>query len=130
MKRRLLLLSWLLLASVAAIAHVADTVSARLNYQRWIFPQEKIHVTTDKPYYTAGDTIWLRAFVVDAASHQPVHASRFVYVELRPPMKEATDSVTMRVKLREQDGVFKGYLPLDEHMAEGDYLLTAYTMFM
>ncbi|MBP3737542.1 MAG: hypothetical protein J6I72_00645 [Muribaculaceae bacterium] len=130
MKRRLLLLSWLLLASVAAIAHVADTVSARLDYQRWIFPQEKIHVTTDKPYYTAGDTIWLRAFVVDAASHQPVHASRFVYVELRPPMKEATDSVTMRVKLREQDGVFKGYLPLDEHMAEGDYLLTAYTMFM
>ena len=128
--RKLLLLLIALAASVEAWAQVADTVSARLDYQRWIFPQEKIHVTTDKPYYTAGDTIWLRAFVVDAASHQPVHASQFVYVELRPTGGADNDSVALRIKLREQEGVFKGYLPLDEHLAEGDYTLVAYTMFM
>ena len=130
MMRRFMLLTLLVVVCMLTCAQIADTVSARLDYQRWIFPQEKIHVTTDKPYYTAGDTIWMRVFVVDAATHQPVHASRFVYVELRPPSGTQTDSVTLRVKLREQDGVFKGYLPLDEHMAEGDYMLAAYTMFM
>ena len=82
---------------------------------------------TDKPYYITGDTVWLRAFVVDAASHRPVDASKFVYVELISPM----NTVEMRIKIKEHDGVFKGYLPLDPiKIAEGDYTLTAYTMFM
>lgn len=130
MMRRFGLLILFALVCMLTSAQVADTVSARLDYQRWIFPQEKIHVTTDKPYYTAGDTIWMRVFVIDAANHQPVHTSRFVYVELRPPGGATPDSVTLRVKLREQDGIFKGYLPLEEHLAEGDYTLAAYTMFM
>ncbi|MBR5171539.1 MAG: hypothetical protein IKW85_13410 [Muribaculaceae bacterium] len=38
-------------------------------------PQEKIHVMTSQGSYLAGDTIWPRAWVVDAATHQPVNAS-------------------------------------------------------
>ena len=45
----------------------------------------KIHVMTDKSSYATGDTIWLRAFVVDAATHRPVYVSKYVYVELRIP---------------------------------------------
>ena len=98
-----------------------------LYWQVYNYPQEKIHVMTDKPYYITGDTIWLRAFVVNAVNHQPVDASKFVYVELISPMNE----VTMRVKIKELDGVFKGYLPLDPtKVAEGEYTLAAYTMFM
>ena len=82
---------------------------------------------TDKPYYITGDTIWLRAFVVDALTHKPVDASKFVYVELISPM----NTVDMRIKIKERDGVFKGYIPLDPtRIAEGEYTLTAYTMFM
>ena len=82
---------------------------------------------TDKPYYITGVTIWLRAFVVNAVNHQPVDASKFVYVELISPM----NTVDMRVKIKERDGVLKGYLPLDPtKIAEGEYTLTAYTMFM
>ena len=47
------------------------------------YPQEKLHVSTDKDSYIAGDTIWLRAHCADAATHRPVAASRYVYVELR-----------------------------------------------
>ncbi len=98
-----------------------------LDWQVYNYPQEKIHVMTDKPYYITGDTIWLRAFVVNAVNNQPVDASKFVYVELISPM----NSVDMRVKIKERDGVFKGYLPLDPtKIAEGEYTLTAYTMFM
>ena len=98
-----------------------------LDWQVYNYPQEKIHVMTDKPYYITGDTVWLRAFVVNAVNHQPVDASKFVYVELLSPMNE----VAMRIKIRERDSVFKGYLPLDPtRVAEGEYTLAAYTMFM
>ena len=98
-----------------------------LDWQVYNYPQEKIHVMTDKPYYITGDTIWLRAFVVNAVNNQPVDASKFVYVELISPMNK----VDLRVKIKERDGVIKGYLPLDPtKIAEGEYTLTAYTMFM
>jgi hypothetical protein len=109
--------------------HAQDFVQLKqnLDWQVYNYPQEKIHVMTDKPYYITGDTVWLRAFVVNAVNHQPVDASKFVYVELISPM----DEVTMRVKLKERDGVFKGFLPLDPtKVAEGEYTLTAYTYFM
>ena len=130
MKKSGLLILLILMTWASAMALSNEELSSRFDRMLYEFPQEKIHVMTDRDHYMAGDTIWLRAFVVDAATHQPVHASHFVYVELRNPMKVATDSALLRVKLRQQDGVFKGYLPLDEHMAEGDYMLTAYTMFM
>ena len=116
----------LLFASLAVSAQLADSIAARMALQRYTFPQEKIHVMTDKPRYMAGDTIWLRAWVVDAATHQPVNASQFVYVELQNPL----DTVVTRIKLCQRDGVFSGHVPLHANMAEGAYQLTAYTMFM
>ncbi len=112
-----------------ACPHAQDFAQFKqnLDWQVYNYPQEKIHVMTDKPYYITGDTIWFRAFVVSAANHQPVDASKFVYVELISPM----NTVDMRVKIKERDGVFKGYIPLDPtRIAEGEYTLTAYTMFM
>ena len=116
----------LLFASLSVSAQLADSIVARMALQRYTFPQEKIHVMTDKPRYMAGDTIWLRAWVVDAATHQPVNASQFVYVELQNPL----DTVFTRIKLHQSNGVFSGHIPLRADMAEGAYQLTAYTMFM
>ena len=31
-----------------------DTLSARMDLQRYVYPQEKINVTTDKEHYMAG----------------------------------------------------------------------------
>ncbi len=126
---RNIILSLLLILTAAASlpAQDIDAISARIDLQRTEFPQEKIHVMTDQGSYLAGDTIWLRAWVVDAASHQPVNASQFVYAELVSPI----DSVIARVKIHpDANGVFRGYLPLDIDLPEGRYQLTAYTMFM
>lgn len=126
MKKLLSLIS-IILCFVCGMAQDFAQYKQNLDWQVYNYPQEKIHVMTDKPYYITGDTIWLRAFVVDALSHQPVDASKFVYVELISPM----NTVDMRIKIKERDGVFKGYLPLDPtRVAEGEYTLTAYTMFM
>ncbi len=102
-------------------------IAERLDRQRYEFPQEKIHLFTDRGNYLAGDTIWLRAWVVDAGTHAPVNASRFLYVDLLAP----NDSVMHRVKLHSgDDGVFQGYFPLQLELPEGRYQLLAYTMFM
>lgn len=115
-----------LLTSILTRANVSDSIYARINMQRYVFPQEKIHVMTDKLHYMAGDTIWLRAWVVDASTHQPVDASRFVYVELQNPLY----TVVTRIKLRNSNGAFSGYLPTPADQPEGTYQLSAYTMYM
>ena len=115
-----------MLSALLLQAQVADSIAARMALQRYTFPQEKVHVMTDKPRYMAGDTIWLRAWVVDASTHRPVNASQFVYVELQNPL----DTVVTRIKLRQRAGVFSGHIALSPEMAEGAYQLSAYTMFM
>ena len=113
-------------AGAARASLSPDSIAARLRLQQYYFPQEKIHVTTDKARYMSGDTVWLRAFVVNAATGEPVKESKYVYVELRNPF----DSIARRVKIIERKGVYSGYIPLDRKLPEGHYTLVAYTMFM
>ena len=111
---------------VGARAQDVQAIAERLDLQRYEFPQEKIHVMTDRGSYMSGDTIRLRAWVVDAATHQPVSASKFVCIELLSP----TDSVCMSVKIhQDENGVFQGYMPIPDDLPEGRYQLTAYTMY-
>lgn len=108
-----------------AKSKVAQTALERINVQHDIYPQEKLHVVTDRDIYFGGDTVWCRIFLVDAASHQQVNKSKYVYMDLLDPFGEVWD----RFKIIEKDGVFTGYIPLDEDVFEGDYTLAAYTMY-
>ena len=103
-----------------------DSISARMERQLLEYPQEAIHITTDQGVYLAGDTIWMRPFVVDAATHRQADASRYVYVEFSTP----TGELVKRVKLLKHEGRFTGYIPLPLELPEGTYTLSAYTTFM
>ena len=98
-------------------------VAQRFDRQLDVFPQEKIHLHTDKPYYIAGERIWFRAHVVDAATHVPLFSSNSVYVELF----DARDSVVCRVKTGAANDLFSGYIFIPEDAPEGDYTLRAWT---
>ena len=101
-------------------------IGARFEEQTYEYPQEKVYVHTDRNVYLGGDTIWMRGYVVDAVSHQPVSVSEYLYVEMQLPDGETAQ----RVKIRESNGVYAGYVVLPETAAEADYTLTAYTSFM
>ncbi|MDE6380750.1 MAG: hypothetical protein K2L11_09775 [Muribaculaceae bacterium] len=97
----------------------------RIEMQRSIYPQEKIHMVTDRDIYIGGDTVWFRIFIVDAATHRQISISKYTYVELINPF----GNVQNRIKVMERDGIYKGYLPIDPDIYEGQYTIAVYTTF-
>ena len=125
-----LILCLSLLLSLAVGQGVADTIidplAHKLIVQRSIFPQEKVHVMTDRELYQPGDTVWMRVWVVDGETLIPrVVGSRYVYVEIR----DGIDSLRQCVKLLEREGRFVGQLVLPQALITGDYTLAAFTYY-
>lgn len=89
-------------------------------------PQEKVYLHTDKPYYSSGENIWFKAYLIDAATHLPNARSKFVYVELI----NSFDSVITRVKIRKDSLGISGCINLKPDLAAGTYVLRAYTYWM
>lgn len=115
-----------ILPATAQNSFTPDSLMNRVADQFSIYPQEKIHLHIDKPAYTLGDTIWFKIYLVHATFHLPFKLSRYVYTELIDPL----DSVVARVKTRTTDEFCHGYIALPEQLADGNYTLRAYTMYM
>ena len=126
--RKILLFIFLAVFSVSLFGQrtVPDSLAFLFRRQLDIFPQEKVYLHTDKPYYLSGEKIWFRAYLADAVTHVPVPVSRYVYVELINPL----DSVVTRVKIRPEEDAYYGHLPVPDDIPEGNYTLRAYTTFM
>lgn len=97
-----------------------------LTQQMKAYPQEKVYLHTDKPYYAAGDTIWFKAYLLHAALHQAMHYSRYIYVELVNSQGE----VVARERVRPEKDSYYCQLPVKEKTAPGEYSLRAYTNYM
>lgn len=109
-----------------SIAFVSRKAITSLASQLKSFPQEKIYLHTDKPYYAAGERIWFRAHLVHSVMHTPYNLSRYVYVELVDGKKE----VVYRKKLYPMSGMYCGQMDLSTDLPEGWYTLRSYTSFM
>ena len=103
-----------------------DNIFQLFDKQLSVFPQEKIHVHTDRDMYVSGEKIQFKAYVTDALTHLYPTNSRYVYVELISPV----DTLINRVMVRPVDGMFYGHLPLTEYVPTGNYTLRAYTRYM
>lgn len=90
------------------------------------YPQEKVHIHMDKPYYAIGDTIWFKAYVVNAEKNELSDLSRILYVELI----NEKDSVKKSLKLPLNLGLAWGDFTLADSLREGNYRIRAYTTWM
>jgi len=104
----------------------SQEITSRFTNQWVNFPQEKVYVQTDKPYYSAGEEIWFKAYLVNETTLEPNSLSQFVYVELINQM----DSVLYRVKIKKDSTGFAGHLKLKPEIPIGTYSLRAYTYWM
>ncbi len=87
---------------------------------------EKLYIQTDKPYYSAGDTLWFKGYVVNAITLTPSPQSHYIYVELIG----RGDSLAHRMKVMADDYGFHNCIPLPNTLPEGDYCLRGYTSWM
>ena len=90
------------------------------------YPQEKIHLHTDRDFYVPGERILFKVYVADAMTNEYPTNSRYVYVELI----DSRDSLVSRVMIRPVDDMFYGHLFLSKIIPEGNYTIRAYTRYM
>ncbi|MCX2573461.1 TonB-dependent receptor plug domain-containing protein [Pedobacter sandarakinus] len=90
------------------------------------YPQEKVHIHLDKPYYAIGDDIWFKTYVIDAKTAAPSMMSKIIYVELI----NEKDSIKKQLKLPLMAGITWGDFKLTDSLAEGNYRIRAYTNYM
>lgn len=90
------------------------------------YPQEKVHLHMDKPYYAIGDNIWFKAYVVNAEKNQLSSLSQILYVDLI----NDKDSVKQSLKLPLNVGLAWGDFTLADSLKEGNYRIRAYTTWM
>ena len=86
-----------------------------------IWPHEKLYVHTDRANYERGDTVRFRAYLMDTRLEATAY-SRYVYAELL-----ADSQVISREMVKDDHGVFSGYISLGDTLRSGNYTLRFYT---
>ena len=67
----------LLSQTVISAQETRDTIIT--NFHLWEdIPQEKVYLHLDKPYYGAGEKIWFKEYLVNAAYHKDNCLSNFI----------------------------------------------------
>jgi len=103
-----------------------------------IFPQEKVYLQFDNTSYYAGETIWFKAFVVNASTLKRAQ-SRVLYVDLISPTGVLLKQQKLKVVAGQADGSFPLMDGATEQSREkmgvieypsGFYEIRAYTNYM
>lgn len=138
--KRLLLLIFSFVICYEVDSHVAVEVLADANtsapmlevYAKNIinfnreYPQEKVYLHMDNRSYFIGDTIFFKAYVMNATTLHPTTMSGVLYVEL---LNEAGIEMEHK-KLKIEGGVSKGSFILKGNYRTGYYEIRAYTRYM
>jgi hypothetical protein len=89
-------------------------------------PAEKVYIHFDRPYYSAGDTIWFKTYLTAGAYHEPSSLSNTIYVELINEKGQILEGL----KLLAIDGSAAGSISIRDSLPSGNYLIRAYTNWM
>ncbi|MBC7915023.1 MAG: TonB-dependent receptor, partial [Pyrinomonadaceae bacterium] len=131
MKTRYLLFLIVLSASAMSYSFIREddplkTFLSKLEHYRNNYGQEKVHIHTDKPYYSIGDTIWFKSYIVSAQNNRLSDLSKILYVELI----NEKDSLKKSLRLPVVAGLSWGDFTLSDSLSEGNYRIRAYTNWM
>ena len=129
MKKTLLcLICSLLFCSLAHAQTVEKLKEYAVNVAQFnkTYPQEKVYLHMDNRSYFIGDTIWFKAYVMNATTLHPTQMSGVLYVELLNELGVEVAHHKMLLK----NGMCHGGFPLNEDYRTGYYEIRAYTRYM
>jgi hypothetical protein len=98
------------------------TLSDQIESYEKNFPKEKLYLTFDKPYYSVGDTVWFKSFLLNE-NLGPTSITDKIYVEL---FNDSSKLVDQRV-IALNNGLGYGNMPIDTKLKEGSYTIRAYS---
>lgn len=125
-------LFFLLWCGIHSFAHPYSNLSDvnrsvdRLEHFNDELPRETVYVHLDRFYFSPGDTIWLKAYVVSGVRNLLSNLSRIVYVDLIDP----DDNLIQSVRLPLSSGIGIGDFSLPLTLSDGEYRIRAYTNWM
>jgi hypothetical protein len=90
------------------------------------YPQEKVHLHLDKPYYAIGEDIWIKAYLLTAEKNEASLLSNVLYVDLI----DQNNTIKKTAKLEVTDGLANGNISLIDSLQPGNYRIRAYTNYM
>jgi hypothetical protein len=90
------------------------------------FMFEKVYLHTDRNTYSAGDTLWYKAYLTNAQTSELTSSSANLYVELIAP----ADTLVSRQTIELKGGLGNGDITLPDSLVAGTYRLRAYTNWM
>ncbi|MDZ7935835.1 MAG: TonB-dependent receptor plug domain-containing protein [Emticicia sp.] len=104
-----------------------EKIVSKFDHYHNEFPQEKAYLHLDKPYYTAGETIWFKAYLVEANTLIPDTISIPLYVEL---IDNQRGKIIEKKILKLEGGSAAADFMLPDTLKAGYYSLRAYTNWM
>jgi hypothetical protein len=111
----------LLVVSLTIKAQITDTyIGKSLSLQA-----NKTYLSFDKPYYTAGETMYFKAFLNDATSHAPDSVTTVLYVDF---IEIETERVIVQQKIKVTNGHASG--SFNTEGVKGGLFIHAYTRWM
>ncbi|HSZ35051.1 MAG TPA: MG2 domain-containing protein, partial [Puia sp.] len=129
MKRLLLFFSFNLCLNFAASGqsdnYERNVVDKLKNYFSMYDP-EKAYLQFDRPYYTAGDTIYFKAYLTRGGHHELSDLSGVLHVEFI----NSNNKIEQSIKLRLDSGICWGDFALPDSLLPGNYRVRAYTQWM
>ncbi|MGZ3755677.1 MAG: hypothetical protein ACXVAY_15615 [Mucilaginibacter sp.] len=112
-------------AQAPAQGNINQLISKIGNYSN-AMPIEKVFLQFDKPYYSTGDTIWFKGYLMNQSIGYSPLSSR-LYVELL----NDSNAVIRRFVFPAAYGITWGSIPLDRtYIHDGTYTIRAYTNWM
>jgi hypothetical protein len=105
---------------------VFDDIVGKITTYNELKSPEKTYITTDKDFYTNGETIWYKVFLLKGSNHTATDKSNVVYIELT----NDKDSVVAQQKLFNKESGVHGNIDIAETLEKGNYILHAYTKYM
>jgi hypothetical protein len=87
--------------------------------------QDKVYLSFDKPYYTAGETLFFKAFLADATTHVPDTSTTVLHVDI---IETATKRLLIQQKLKISGGQASG--SFNTEGVKGQIFIHAYTQWM